>query len=344
MSTAASNIQYPDRLDFALSPTPLQYLSNLSKELDGPRLWVKRDDLTGSHLSGNKVRKLEFLFAQARALGADTIITCGGVQSNHCRATALLAVQAGFKCHLLLRGDEPELNDGNLLLDRLAGATISFYPSHSFESRLGEYFSHWQQHYFDLGRKAYAIPTGGSNATGLWGYLRCAEELTVQCAAAGFSANHWVTATGSGGTQAGLTLGAAILSPATCVTGMAVCDDSAYFARKVGADIVAWAEEFAELSLQNTQSLPEPLNALPVTTNDRYIGPGYALAGPEIYQTIKRVAATEGLLLDPVYTAKAFHGMLAEIDSGAWANADDIVFVHTGGVFGLFPHKQHFIF
>lgn len=328
------NLKRPPHIPLAQLPTPLQPLLRVSAHLGGPRIWVKRDDLTGSVLTGNKIRKLEYLLADAKEQGADVLITSGGVQSNHARATALIAAQAGLRSHLILRGKAPAEADANLLLDRLAGASLSFYPAHEYQARLPALFAEWQQRFEEQGLKPYAIPTGGSNAVGLWGYFDAVGELAGQFSTLGIEPNYVVCATGSGGTQAGLTLGFALQRPSVRVLGFAVCDSAEYFAEKVRADIDAWAARYAE---------PEIAAAVDtVDTCDDYIGPGYGKADPEIFETIAWVARTEGLVLDPVYTGKAFHGMIQEIRKGRFADTEDIVFIHTGGVFGLFPYRDQF--
>ncbi|MBQ0721226.1 MAG: D-cysteine desulfhydrase family protein [Gammaproteobacteria bacterium] len=340
------DINYPESLALAQLPTPLQPLDRLSAQLAGPRIWVKRDDLTDCALSGNKIRKLEFTLAQALAQGCDTLITCGGVQSNHCRATAILGARLGLKVHLLLRDEgasdeglsdnKPAASpDGNLLLDYLAGAEISIYPKAEFQTRQRELFAHWQQHYVALGRRPYLIPTGASDGTGIWGYIRCVEELLGDFKQAEIAPAHIVHATGSGGTQAGLSLGCALHQLDAQVLGIAVCDNAAYFQRKIMADISDWQGRY------DIAELPANLS---VQVNDDFIGPGYSKAGPEVFACIKKVAALEGLLLDPVYTGKAFHGMLALIEQGYFDRADDIVFVHTGGLFGLFAQREQLSF
>ena len=339
-------INYPDRLALAQLPTPLQLLERLSAQFSGPRIWVKRDDLTDCALSGNKIRKLEFTLARALAEGCDTLITCGGVQSNHCRATAILGARLGLKVHLILRdeelreeglrGDRPSAApDGNLFLDYLAGAEVSIYPKAEFQSRQRELFEYWSQHYAAQGRKPYLIPTGASDGTGVWAYVHCIEELAGDFQRADIQPSHIIHATGSGGTQAGLSLGCALHQLDAQVLGIAVCDNAAYFQRKVMADIVDWQSRY------KVSSLPENLS---VQVNDDFIGPGYSRAGPEVFATIKQLAALEGLLLDPVYTGKAFHGMLTLIEQGYFADSSDIVFVHTGGLFGLFAQRGQLSF
>lgn len=325
-------IAYPHKLDLAQTPTPFYPLERLSAELGGPRIWIKRDDLTGAATSGNKIRKLEFLLAEAVANGCDTVITSGGVQSNHCRAVALLGAQLGLNVHLLLRTDSEPSAVGNLLLDQLAGATISHYSVREFK-RLDSLFKHWTDHYQQLGNKAYSIPTGGSNGTGIWGYINAAEELAADFKRHNIKPQVIVHATGSGGTQAGLMLGCHLHGIDTPVKAYAVCDNSAYFARKVDADLQDWKEKYPS---------DIDINALKTNTCDSYIGPGYGQADPEVFEFIKQLAALEGILLDPVYTGKAFFGLTEDIVQGKYAKAEDsdIVFVHTGGLFGLFAQQE----
>jgi D-cysteine desulfhydrase len=324
---------YPRKIDLARTPTPLQYLERASAKWGcGHRLWVKRDDLTGSTLSGNKVRKLEFIAAHAIDNGYDTLVTCGGLQSNHCRATAFVGAQLGLAVHLLLRGEEPPSRDGNLLLDHLAGATVSCYPTGQYVSEIDDLFGQWQAHYADQGRKALAIPTGGSDGIGVWGYIAACEELAEDFQAAAIEQAHIVTATGSGGTQAGLTLGAALHQLPATVWGVNVCDDEQYFLDKVASDIADWGARYPGVPPVDVQ--PRVL--------DGYVGSGYGIAGEDVFALIVELSRLEGLVLDPVYTGKAFAGMLAEIAGGRFEGCRDIVFVHTGGIFGLFPQRDGF--
>lgn len=334
-------INFPHRLHLAQTPTPLQLLDRLSKELGGPRIWVKRDDLTGCAISGNKVRKLEFILAKAIEQGADTIITCGGVQSNHCRATAILGAQLGLKVHLILRGDEPtDKSLGNLFLDQLSGAEISYYPLSEYQY-LSELFQQWEQHYIGSGNSPFSIPTGASNGTGAWGYIACAQELANDFQQHDISPSLIVCATGSGGTQAGLALGAELFQLGAPVLGIAVCDDEAYFQKKVREDMKAWHSEYQHLLDLDKPDLDTfDIGKLNIHVNDRHIGPGYAVATPEVFSTIKHLAKTEGLILDPVYSGKAFHGLLEEIKVGQYSNVQDIVFIHTGGIFGLLAQRD----
>ena len=327
-------ISLPNSISLAHIPTPLELYDGLAVA-GGPRIWIKRDDLTGSGLSGNKVRKLEFVVDHARKNGADTLITCGGLQSNHCRATTLVGAKLGLKVHLVLRSEGNTDVDGNLLIDHLAGATVDVIPAAEYQNNLETLLQSRADEYARAGHKAHIIPTGASDEIGIWGYVKCAQELASDFQHHGIDPEYIVCATGSGGTQAGLTLGCYLQDLKTQVLGYAVCDSSKYFNDKVLSDITECRKRY-NLSF-NTDNIS-------IKTNDHYIGPGYAKGYPQLYQCIKDVASKSGLLLDPVYTGKAFHGLLSDIKKGVYASAKDVVFVHTGGTFGLFAQKQAFAF
>jgi len=331
------HLTYPPKLSLANIPTPLERLERVSQAL-GVNIWMKRDDLTGSVLSGNKIRKLEFTLAQAQLEGCDTLITCGGLQSNHCRATALLGAQLGFDVHLMLRGEPPLELDGNLLLDTIAGARIETFPARDFAQRLPSRLEAKSQALQSLGRKPYIIPTGASDDVGCWGYVHACAELRQDFEQHQLQPEGIYAATGSGGTQAGLTLGAELFELDCPVIGVAVCDDAAYFQQKVRRDMTSWLHRYGETCGVGGLDT-ETLN---IHVIDDYIGPGYALAGDEVYQTIAWLARQEGIVLDPVYTGKAFHGLVSEIKLGNIRAGSDVVFIHTGGVFGVFPDKLRF--
>ncbi|GMG88275.1 D-cysteine desulfhydrase family protein [Biformimicrobium ophioploci] len=333
------NIPFPKRTAIAQLPTPLQPLDRITEKYcrdpdTGPRIWIKRDDLTEMALSGNKIRKLEFVVAAAQASGCDTLITCGGLQSNHCRATALLGARLGLKVHLVLRGEPGPVADGNLLLDHVAGAEVSTYPPGKYIAELPQLLEQWKTFYGERGSKAFVIPTGASDGYGIWGYLNAVEELERDFAAAGIAPQHIVCATGSGGTQAGLTLGFHLAGSDTQVTGYAVCDDEQYFLDKVAEDVEHW---------QSLYSVSADLCGMQVNVNADYIGPGYGVAGEDVFSTIRELAALEGIVLDPVYTGKAFHGLLRDIELGRYEGCRDLVFIHTGGLFGLFPQREQMV-
>jgi D-cysteine desulfhydrase len=333
-------INYPPRLSLAQTPTPLQLLQRLSREIGGPRIWVKRDDLTGALLSGNKVRKLEFVLAEALAQGSDAIITCGGLQSNHCRATALLCAQLGLHCRLILRGEPQFPYDGNLLLDHLAGADVHAFAAEFYQKNLDNLLQDAAEQLRSSGKRPFIIPTGASDGLGLWGYIAACEELRADFAQQQIQPRHIICATGSGGTQGGLTAGVVLHGIDAAVWGVAVCDDAAYFENKVRADLLDWQQRrAADLTIKDFD-----IEQLLIGVIDDYVGPGYAKAGPEVFETIQRAARTEGLVLDPVYTGKAFHALLSEIERGRFDDSNDIVFIHTGGIFGLFPQRDQFHF
>lgn len=324
------SILYPQHIPLAQLPTPLHPLDNISSELKGPRIWIKRDDLTGAATSGNKIRKLEFVLAQAGEEGCDRIITCGGIQSNHCRTTAILCAQLGLKCHLILRGENEGIAEGNLFIDQLVGADISYHSVADYQRNLPDLFQQYQALYEQQGQKSCLVPVGASDETGIWGYVKATEELKADFANLDIEPNYIVTATGSGGTQAGLTAGVVIHNLSSQVWGMAVCDDAHYFESKVRQDIERWKSRYC---------IDIALDDLDINVDANYIGPGYAKATAEVFATIRHIASAEGIILDPVYTGKAFHGMIEEIKHGRFEEADNIVFIHTGGIFGLFPYR-----
>ncbi len=335
MQTAHTTISYPPRVALAQLPTPLVPLHRLSAEIGGPRLWIKRDDLTGTELSGNKVRKLEFSIAEALARQCDTLITCGGLQSNHCRATALAGARLGLAVHLVLRGLPQGPPEANLFLDHLAGAHFSFCTPEEFVVQREERFAPLVERYAAEGHRAFVIPAGASDEVGLWGYVVACEELKSDIAQAGFRPDAIVCATGSGGTQAGLIVGNALHELDTRILGINVDEDAQYFRTKIRADLERWRERYgARLAVES----------LAIEIIEGYLGPGYGRAERPVFDTIARVARTEGLVLDPVYTAKAFHGLISEIEKGRFAGAKHLIFVHTGGLFGLLAERSAFRF
>ena len=320
------------RVPLAVTPTPLESLKRLGVRL-GVDLLVKRDDLTGAALNGNKVRKLEFLLAEALAQGADTVVTCGGVQSNHCRATAIAARSLGLDSLLLLRVPDPQAPpppDGNLLLDRLVGAELRFVSPAEYAERK-RLFVEVQDELRARGRRPYPIPEGGSNALGSCGYVRCVEELASQI---GPGPVTLVYAAGSGGTGAGLILGVKLLGLPWRVVGINVCDDRAYFVREIGAIVEDAIARF---------HLPLSFSRGEIEVIDGYVGLGYARSRPEELLLLADVARSEALLLDPVYTGKAFFGLHTELTRDPRAFGPRVVFLHTGGIFGLFPKAEEII-
>jgi len=327
------SLSFPPQINLARLPTPVQPLRRLSEKY-GVELYIKRDDLSGVALSGNKIRKLEFVLADALAQKADTVITCGGAQSNHCRATAIAAAMLGLNCRLLLRTPDPSNPpplDGNILLDRMAGAEIVWVTPDEYKQR-DEFLAREAESLQTSGKKAYAIPEGASNALGALGYIRATEELVNDIANTLGGGNRPCTiinAAGSGGTSAGLILGAKIFDVNARIAGVNVCDDRAYFVRTIG-DICERmiADYFLDVDFNRQRD---------VEIIDGYVGLGYAVSQTEELELISEVARTEGIFLDPVYTGKAFFGMIQELKRDPKCFGERIIFLHTGGLFGLFP-------
>ncbi len=323
----------PPRVDLAMLPTPLQRLDRLSEEVGGPAIWVKRDDLTEGVAGGNKLRKLEFSVGQALADGADVLITAGAKQSNHCRQTAFAAARFGLRCHLLLAGKPPSSAlDGNLLLDDLMGAEITYVTPEEFE-HLPELFDQLSDRYRRQGNEPYCIPVGASDEVGLWGYIDCSRELGVDFNRLGMKPSHIVTAIGSAGTLGGLLAGAELHDLDAEMVGISVSRPAAYIEEAVDHMLDRWRQRYG-LGLDRGGATSNLL--------DGYIAPGYGKALPQVYETIRRVASLEGLVLDPVYTGKAFDALLNEIRIGRFDDRDEVVFLHTGGIYSLFPHRKRF--
>ncbi len=326
----------PRRLNLAQTPTPIEFLPRLTELAGGPEIWVKRDDLTGSLLSGNKIRKLEFSLAEAVRQKADVVITAGGIQSNHCRATALCCARLGLECHLVLRGSQKGAPDGNLLLDHLAGATFSFFPAEEYSTRQPEIVDDLIEQYARADKKCYWIPVGASNARGSWGYIRAWQEIEAQSRRMKVEFKHVISAVGSGGTTAGLIAGRALSgSNSARIWGVNVCDDAEYFQQDIRAIL-------DELNRDFGMKLPKA--ATPINILDGYVGDGYALPYDDELELIKSAGRLEGLILDPVYTGKGFYGLVQEIRKGRFGKKGRILFIHTGGMFGLFPQKEVFGF
>jgi L-cysteate sulfo-lyase len=309
------------RLDLAITPTPLQETPRLAAAIGLNRLLVKRDDNTGLALGGNKARKLEYLVADAVGIGADMLVTLGAPQSNHCRSTAAAARTVGMDAHLVFSDPPVDAVQGNLILDRLFGATWSFAGDQPVAEQIAAVAEELRR----AGRHPYVIPGGGSNGLGALGYVRCAFELAAQLAKLGERPRYVVCAGGSCGTISGLTLGLALARSDARVVGVSISHSI--------PDRVARAREvMAESCDRLGVALPD---AAPVIW-EGYIGAGYGMATELSRWALETAACTEGLVLDPVYTAKAFGGLIGEVEAGRVKPDDLVVFVHTGGTPALF--------
>jgi D-cysteine desulfhydrase len=327
----------PPRLALARTPTPLERSPRVGAQL-GTTLFWKRDDLTGVELSGNKIRKLEVLLADAEAQGADTVITCGAEQSNHCRATAFAAAKRGLGCVLLLRVPDPAAPPApaaNSLLDRIAGAQVRYVSIEDYHRR-DQLFETVAEELRRAGKRPYLIPEGASNALGAWGYVAAVEELRAQLAAqAPESTGHPVTiayACGSGGTGAGIELGLSLTGWREArAIGFAVCDDRAHFQSTIAGLVEEASRRWAlDVSLAPDQ----------IAIDDRFTGAGLTRPAPGVLAAIRQVGAVDGLILDPVYTGKAFFGLTQVLAADAELRRSTVVLVQTGGIFGVFPYAS----
>ncbi len=313
--------------------TPLEHLPHLTRYMDGPHIFIKRDDLLGLSAGGNKTRKLEFLVADALRQGADTLITVGAVQSNHCRLTLGAAVKEGMKCRLVLEQRVPNSYhpdaSGNNFLFRLLG--VEKVTVVDLGANLGAAMQAEADELAAQGRKGYIIPGGGSNPLGALGYASCAQEILAQAFERGIQFDHLVCASGSGGTHAGLLVGIGAMSSRIPITGISVRRPVAEQEALIGG-LAAQTRKFLGLA---EEAEPGELKIF-----DDYVGPGYSLPTPEMAEAVRLFARTEGILLDPVYTGKAAAGLLDLIASGHFKKGQKVLFLHTGGAPGLYAYQD----
>lgn len=314
------------RFHLAEFPTPIHRLDTLTKAYKGPAIYMKRDDLTSLGMGGNKTRKLEFLIGEALEQGKETLVTVGGIQSNHCRLTAAAARKAGIDCHLVLNGTPPKIPSGNLLLDKIFGAKVHYCDRKDRDERLFQVADELSE----AGKNPYVIPVGGSNSIGSVGYVNAMLELTHQIDDMGITPDAIVFATSSGGTQAGLTLGAKITGFKGNVLGISI-DQT-----KTGSD------PFPPVLTQITNATSERIGSdICMTESDfslncDYLGAGYAMPGDLEFNAIRDLSLHEGILLGPVYTARAMGGFLDLIEKGYFTKDQTVLFWHTGGTPELF--------
>ncbi len=318
-----------NRIHLANLPTRIEYLERTSKRY-GFNLYVKRDDLTDIVASGNKIRKLEFLFKDAMNKRADTVLTCGGIQSNHCRATAAIATKLGMKSVLILRGEKESLYDGNLLLDKLLGADTVYITPEEYK-KIDEVFEVESERLRKRGRKPYVIPEGGSNEIGFLGYVNAAREMKEQIESMDIHPGYVFTAVGSAGTYAGLFLGKKLFDMDYELIGVNVTKDpEEKFVKRVENIIGRFLGNYKFPQVDFDE---EEIKIIPGA------GIGYAMSTDEELNLIYDVARTEGLILDPVYTVKCFLHMLEYLKEKD-IHGEDILFFHTGGIYGIYPNKE----
>ncbi|WP_332767033.1 D-cysteine desulfhydrase [Phenylobacterium sp.] len=323
------------RRRYSAGQTPLEALPRLSAALGGPNIFMKRDDLTGLASGGNKTRKLEFLVADALAQGCDTLVTVGAVQSNHCRLTLAAAAKEGLKCRLVLEqrvpgSYDPRASGNNFLFELIGAETITVVDA---GADLAAAMGAVAEAVASLGRKAYVIPGGGSNALGSMGYVACFEEIMAQAFDQGLRLDHLVCASGSAGTHAGLLAGAFGTCANLPITGINVRRPRA----EQEANVFQLAQTSAALA-----GITAPLPRDSVVCLDEWVGPGYSLPTPEMVEAVRLTAALEGVLLDPVYTGKAMAGLIGMIRRGDFKAGENVLFLHTGGSPALYAYQPIF--
>jgi len=336
-----------NKLSLANLPTKIYKLERWSAEC-GHNIYIKRDDQTGSEWSGNKCRKLEFSVQEAIEKGCNLLITCGGIQSNHCRATVSVATYLGMKSAVLLRISEQPPVEGNYFLDKLLGADVKFCTREEYSKQRGEIMQQMADEYAKQGYRPYIIPEGASNGVGTLGYYFAMKEIVEQEKAKGVKFDTVICATGSGGTLAGLQLSNIVNGYGKNVIGVCVCDDEKYF-QEIGAriskDALPYLVKQGEITAEKAKTVADSLKESDFSLFEEYVGIGYALSRPEELEHIKRLARLEGTVFDPVYTGKATYGMVNELkEGGRLASAKNILFIHTGGLYGLFPVSTKFEF
>ena len=324
------------RLHFAHLPTPLESLPRLSEELGGPHIWIKRDDCTGLSSGGNKTRKLEFLMADAIAQEADCVITQGATQSNHVRQTCAISARLDLECRVLLEDrsglhDAEYAHNGNVLLDRLHGAILSTRPLNADMEAEMEMLA---ERLRGEGRNPYLIPGGGSSEVGALGYVNAALELVTQANERSLRIDHVVHSSSSAGTQAGLVVGMEAMHSGIPVHGICAARDA-----------LAQEEKVYRLARRTGDYLdlgPDFIARERVVANGDYVGEGYGLPTEGMIEAVTMMARYEGILLDPVYTGKAFAGLIDLVRKGHFKAGENVVFVHTGGSAALFAYPRAF--
>jgi 1-aminocyclopropane-1-carboxylate deaminase/D-cysteine desulfhydrase-like pyridoxal-dependent ACC family enzyme len=311
---------------FAPEPTPVEEMTRLRAVLGGgPRLLVKRDDAIGFAFGGNKVRKMRLIAADALARQADTLITCGGVQSNHARVTAAAAARLGLRCVLVANGARPDRPTANALLARLLGAEIRYVPTREARTLEMEAVATAQR---EAGRRPYVIPLGASTPLGAAAFAHAVTELLEQVT----PPDVIVHSSSSGGTQAGLVAGCALAGIRTKVLGISADEPAQALATEVRRILSGLADLIGPADGSHTRALADA----EIDIDDGFVGEGYGVPTPQGHEAIELLARTEALFLDPTYTAKAMAGLISRMRNGAFKSADTVLFWHTGGQVALF--------
>lgn len=312
------------KVGFANLPTKIERLNRLSDQL-GKNIYIKRDDQTGMEVSGNKIRKLEYCVADALSKNCDYLITCGSIQSNHCRATAAVAAKLGLGSYLVLKGDKDTPVEGNLFFDRMLGAEIKFVTSEEYKYNRADIMKNIKEDLEKKGHKAYIIPEGASNGIGSLGYIDAMEEILKQEEDMGVKFDAIVVTVGSGGTYSGLYYGNRLYNNSATVYGFNITETKEHFQEVV----LNLLKEISQYTGKEIEARKDEIDII-----DGYVGRGYALSRPEEIEFLSYLAKLEGLILDPVYTGKTMYGLVEEIKKGNFDKHENILFIHTGGIFG----------
>lgn len=325
------------RVQLAHLPTPLEYLPNFSKSLGGPNIYIKRDDCTGLSSGGNKTRKLEFLLADALKQQADTIITQGATQSNHVRQTVAAACKLGMGCEILLENrTESTAHDytesGNVFLDKLFGANISHHPK---DTDMNAAMAAKAEELRKTGRRPYIVVGGGSSPIGALGYVNCAIETLTQANDRHLRIDHFVTATGSAGTQAGLVVGLEACNSGIPLLGIGV---------RAPRDLQEENVYKLACATADLMGISGVVKREKVVANCDYVGDGYGVPTDSMLEAVTLIARQEGILLDPVYSGKGLAGLIDQVRQGYFNKDDNVVFLHTGGSVALFGYLDAFDF
>jgi L-cysteate sulfo-lyase len=324
------NLESIPRILLCLLPTPVVPLKRLSQYLGGPEIFMKRDDLTGVAFGGNKNRKLEFLLADAKQKGADVIVTEGALQSNHCLQTAACSAKLGFKCELVLSGDDPDFITGNFLLDQILDVKI--HRAKDSVERKGLMVK-VEKELKAEGKKPYMIPTGGSTSVGALGYLNCVFEIVQQSKELGVPFSHLIHSTGSGGTQSGMLIGRELYFPELEILGINVGEPRGSLEKIIKGIIMDFNQDWGlELMIGDDS----------IKVLEDYFGEGYGIPTQEMIDMVKLMAKLEGVFLDPVYTGKAIVGLVDLIQTKVIPKDSKVLFLHSGGGPSIFNYKEVF--
>ena len=323
----------PEKLSVANLPTKIEKLEGLSEETN-TNIFIKRDDQTGTEISGNKIRKLEYAVREAIDDGCDYLITCGGIQSNHARATAAIAAKLGLGSYLVLRGGEDSVLEGNYFLDKILGAKIKLITPEEYSNERAEIMEEIKRDLYEKGHNAYIIPEGASNGIGSFGYINAMKEIEKQEKEMDIEFDAVVLSVGSGGTYAGMFYENHISEKNRKIYGINISNDAEHF-KKI---IIGLLDEIVNYTDKPIDVSEDDINII-----DGYVGDGYALSRQEEIDFISSFAKREGIILDPVYTGKGMYGFASELKKGTFSDHKNILFIHTGGIFGWTEYARSLV-